>query len=464
MLKFENISDVERFIQKNEVKQIDIKFTNLFGGLHHITIPSSTLKKAVSEGIGVDGSSIPGFAKAEKSDVALFPDLETGFIDPFFDVKTLSFFGSIYLPDGAPHPFDSRYIAMKAENFLKEKPYADKSMWGPEFEFYVFDRVRCKNAENIAYYEIESEEAGFYTQDNPFDWNYEIRKAKGYHAIPPKDRLYNFRSELSMIFENAGISVRYHHHENGSAGQMEIEVQLKGLLESGDQGQLAKYFIKMLAFENGFIATFMPKPLYNEAGSGMHFHQVLLKDGLNAFFENESKGFELTETALSYIAGLLIHSPSLLAITNPSTNSYKRLFSGFEAPNRAFFSFSNRKASIRIPVYVKDPLEKRIEFRPPDATGNVYLSMSAMLLAGIDGIENSLNLKAKNLDSEESAIMLPKNLEEALTNLSSDNEYLTKNGIFDRRFVNLWIESKLKDANEVNARPHPYEVELYLDC
>lgn len=464
MIKFENVSEVEKFIEKNEIKQVDLKFSNLFGGLHHISIPTSTLRKAVNEGIGVDGSSIPGFAKAEKSDVALFPDLSAGFIDPFFEVKTLSFFGSIYLPDGSPHPFDSRVIAKKAEKLLKEKPYADTSLWGPEYEFYVFDRVKCRNAENVAYYEVESTEAGWNGEDSAYDWEYTIKKARGYHAIPPKDRLYNFRSALSMLFEEAGIEVRYHHHENGSAGQMEIEVQLKGLLESGDQGQLAKYLIKMLAFENGLIATFMPKPLYNEAGNGMHFHQVLIKDGRNVFFKNDSKGFELTDIALSYIAGLLTHSPSLLSITNPSTNSYKRLFSGFEAPNRAFFSYSNRKASVRIPVYVKDPLEKRIEFRPPDATGNIYLSMVAMLLAGVDGIENNLNLKAKNLESEESSILLPKSLEEALHNLSNDHEYLVKDGIFDKNFIPTWIESKLKDVNEVNARPHPYEIELYLDC
>lgn len=466
MMVFESEREVIKFVQENLVQQVDIKFTNLFGGLHHITIPVSRFENAFKEGIGVDGSSIPGFASAESSDMVLIPDIATGFMDPFFEVKTLSFIGGLYNSiDRQPHPHDPRYIARKAEVLLSKKDYANLSLWGPEYEFYVFNRVDFKNSENIAFYEVDSEEAHWnsLSEDDQND-GYLIKRGKGYHAAPPRDHLFNFRSRLAVMLENIGINVKYHHHENGGAGQVEVEVQLGELLKSADIGQLVKYFAKMIAFEDGLTVTFMPKPLFNEAGSGIHFHQVLFKDNEPVFFNKDSSGFEFTQIALSYIAGLLSHTPSLIAITNPSTNSYKRLFSGFEAPNRAFYSLSNRKAAIRIPAYVENPMEKRIEFRPPDATGNIYISMAAMLLAGIDGIEKKMDPVALKLDKSETGTPLPDSLESALKNLQIDNEYLKKDKVFDEKFFQGWILEKAKEAENVNSRTHPYEVELYYDC
>lgn len=466
MLRFENENEIKDFAQSNKILQIDIKFTNLFGGLHHITIPVNRLNNVFTHGIGIDGSSVPGFASVERSDLILIPDISTGFIDPFFEVGTLSFIGGLYNAiDRQPHPYDPRHIAKEAEALLSKKEYANKSLWGPEYEFYVFDDVSFKNSENIAFYKVVSNETNWnsLTEDN-LNSGYSIKEGKGYHAAPPRDRLFNFRSKVAMLLENIGIEIRYHHHENGGAGQVEIEVQLKGLAESADNGQLIKYFSKMVAFDYGLTATFMPKPLFNEAGSGMHFHQVLLKDNEPVFFKKDSEGFEFTQIGLSYIAGLLSHAPSLLAITNPSTNSYKRLYSGFEAPNRAFFSLSNRRASIRIPTYVSVPNEKRIEFRPPDATGNIYISMAAMLLAGLDGIEKKMDPVALKLDKSETGTPLPDSLESALKNLQIDNEYLKKDKVFDEKFFQSWILEKAKEAENVNSRTHPYEVELYYDC
>lgn len=466
MLKFENYKDIKSFVNTNNIQQFDIKFTNLFGGLHHITIPVSRFEALFTNGVGIDGSSIPGFASTEKSDFVLMPDISSAFIDPFFEVKTISLFGTVYRArEKEPYLLDPRNIAKKAEALLSKKEYANKSLWGPEYEFYVFDSANYKNAENISFYEIESSEAHWNSlnEDNS-NGGYLIKKGKGYHAAPPRDHLFNFRSQLTVMLENVGIEVRYHHHENGSAGQVELEVQLKELLESADNGQIVKYFAKMVAFEKGLTVTFMPKPLFNEAGSGMHFHQALFLDSEPVFFEKDKEGFEFTEIGLSYIAGLLYNSPSLLAITNPSTNSYKRLYSGFEAPNRAFFSLSNRKASIRIPAYVNAEEEKRIEFRPPDATGNIYLSMAAMLLAGIDGIEAKLDPIKLNFDKEETGVLLPSSLEDALRNLQNKNDFLTNEGVFSQEFINKWIINKEKEVDDINLRTHPYEIELYYDC
>ncbi len=466
MLKFENVHELKDFIKNNGIKQIDVKFTNLFGGLHHITVPVARADSIFEFGIGIDGSSIPGFASTEKSDMVVMPDLCAGFIDPFFEVKTISFIGSIYdSVERTPSLFDPREIARKTESLLSKKSYADKSFWGPEYEFYVFDRVHFKNTEYTACYEVGSSEVLLSeTGEMCTEDGYRIKRGRGYHAAPPRDRLFNFRSHVTNMLEDVGIEVKYHHHENGGAGQVEIEVELESLLRSADNGQIVKYFCKMVAFQQGLTATFMPKPLHNEAGSGMHFHQLLLKGAKPVFFKEESQDFEFTSTGLSYIAGLLVHAPSLVALTNPSTNSYRRLSSGFEAPSRSFFSISNRKASIRIPAYVKNPLQKRIEFRTPDATGNIYLSMSAILLAGIDGIEKGLDPFAEKLDNEESGPVLPSSLEKALLNLMSDKAYLTKDGIFTEELISSWIHSRAKELQEVESRPHPYEFEIYYDC
>ncbi|MGC9124922.1 MAG: type I glutamate--ammonia ligase [Caldisericaceae bacterium] len=467
MLKFENLKEAQNFILQNGIDQVDVKFTNLFGGLHHITIPASRFSEAtISEGIGIDGSSIPGFASIEKSDMVLIPDMKAGFVDPFFKLKTLSFFGSVHnISSKEPFALDSRGVATNAQKLLAGKKYATRSLWGPEYEFYVFNSVNFKNSENISYYEVDSDEAHWNsTRADEDNLGYPIAKGRGYHAIPPKDHLFNFRSDLSILLENAGVDVKYHHHEGGGAGQVEIEVQMTDLLEAGDTGQLVKYFAKMAAFNNNLTVTFMPKPLFSEAGSGMHFHQLLLNVDSPVFFEKDAPYGELSAVALSYIAGILQHSRAIMGLTNPSTNSYKRLTPGFEAPIKAFFSLSNRKAAIRIPAYATLPNEKRMEFRPPDATGNIYLSMSAMLLAGIDGIENAVDPVALKWDSEESAMLLPGSLIEALDSLKNDNKFLIRDGVFSEQLLDSWIKTKQGEDRAVNLRVSPYEIELYYDC
>jgi len=467
MLKFENLKDVESFVKQNGVEQLDFKFTDLFGGLHHITIPATRLSKStISAGIGIDGSSIPGFVSTEKSDMVLLPDINTGFVDPFYKVKSLSFFSNVCdVTSRDIFILDPRGIASKVQKLFSNNKFANRSFWGPEYEFYVFSNVNFKNSENISFYEVDSDEAHWNSvAENLPNLGYSIAKSKGYHAIPPKDHLYNFRSDLSMLLENAGVDVKYHHHEGGGAGQVELEVQMKELLEAADIGQLVKYFTKMAAFNNGLSATFMPKPLFNEAGSGMHFHQMLFKNDEPIFFENGATYFELSPLALSYIGGILTHSSSLMGLTNPSTNSFKRLAPGFEAPIKAFFSVSNRKAAIRIPAYAKLSNEKRIEFRLPDATGNIYLSISAMLLAGLDGIEKSLDPISLKLDKEETGMSLPCSLDDALEQLKVDNKYLLKDDLFSEKLIETWISSKLEESTAVNSRVNPYEIELYYDC
>lgn len=467
MLKFEKLKDVESFVKQNGIEQLDFKFTNLFGGLHHVTVPATRLSKStISAGIGIDGSSIPGFASTEESDMVLMPDINTAFIDPFYKVKTLSFFSNVYYATSKDmFALDPRGIASKAQKLLLNNKFADRSFWGPEYEFYVFNKVNFKNTENTSFYEVDSNEARWNSVSEELpNLGYSIAKGKGYHAIPPKDHLYNFRSELSILLENAGVEVKYHHHEGGGAGQVELEVQMKELLEAADIGQLVKYFAKMVAFNSGLTATFMPKPLFNEAGSGMHFHQMLFKDDKPVFFDKGSAYFELSSLALSYIGGILTHSSSLMGLTNPSTNSFKRFAPGFEAPIKAFFSISNRRAAIRIPAYAKLPDEKRIEFRLPDATGNIYLSVSAMLLAGLDGIEKSLDPISLKLDREETGMSLPSSLEDALEQFKVDNEYLLRYEVFSEKLISTWINSKLNEANAVSSRVNPYEIELYYEC
>jgi glutamine synthetase len=375
-----------------------------------------------------------------------------------------------------PFRGDPRRIAWKAERYLKEAGIADISYWGPEFEFYLFDSVKYGMDVNYSFYQIESEEG---------DWNAagadlgvpgsKIPRKGGYHAIPPLDRMYNLRAEMVKVIEDYGIKVRYHHHEVGGPGQEEIEIPLGPLLKMADATQRIKYIVKMVARKHDKTATFMPKPLYGEAGSGMHFHQRLEKGEKPIFYDE--KGYAgLSETALHYIGGLLKHGPALLAITNPSTNSYKRLTPGYEAPVNLFFGLANRSAAVRIPRYAVEPHEKRFEFRPPDATCNVYLAMAAQLLAGIDGIKKKVdpsdegfgpidaNVFALPLKEREAIRKLPVSLREALEALEQDNEFLTQGKVFPDNFVSSWITYKMENEYyAVRNRPHPYEMRLYYD-
>jgi glutamine synthetase len=465
MLDFNTADEVLTYIRKNSIKQIDLKFLNLFGGLHHVTLPSSRATDGLlKKGVGFDGSSIPGFRTGEQSDLKLIPDLKSAFLDPFYEAKTLSFFSFSYEADSnVKFILDPRTIAQKAEKLLESKKFANISYWSPEYEFYVFSSINYENKQNISYYEIDSDEGSWNSgSDLQTNKGYLNKIGKGYHAIPPRDKLYNFRSNLVLMLEEAGIEIKYHHHEGGGAGQAEIEVPYNTLLKSADIGQVIKYYSKMLAYQNGLTVTFMPKPLNSEAGNGMHFHQKLFKDKNPIFYSENSKIFNMSKAALSYIGGILKHAPSLLALTNPSTNSYKRLIPGYEAPVKAFYSVGNRSAAIRVPKYSTEPTDKNIEFRVSDASGNIYISITAMLLAGLDGIENGIDPDREGFNDIINAKDLPSSLREALEHLRADNKYLKE--CISENFIKIWLEEKTKEVIEIEKRVHPYEVELYYDC
>ena len=474
----QNIEELLKLVEQQHIRMLDLRFVDLFGVWHHVTVPTERLDAALLEkGVPFDGSSIPGFARVEGGDLALLPDLSTALVDPFWELPTLGLICNIGEADTrAPFANDPRTVAHRAEELLRDEGIAERSMWGPEFEFYIFDRVVYRSDINISYYRIDSDEA---------DWNTDaaeghnlggkIPRKGGYHAMPPLDKLYNLRAEMAQQVERAGVPVRYHHHEVGGPGQSEIEIELLPLERAADATMLIKYLTKMVAREAGKTVTYMPKPLYDEAGSGMHFHQLLVRDGRSLFYDAEGHG-GLSKLARQYIGGVLRHGPALLALTNPSTNSYKRLVPGFEAPVTLCYGLANRSAAVRVPKYVDNETEKRIEFRPPDGTCNVYLALAAQLMAGIDGIVNNIDAAEEGFGPVEGNIFdlpeaqrsrwgsLPTNLKEALQALEADHEFLLRGGVFTESMIQTWIETKLhRDYEEVRNRPHPYEMSLYFD-
>ncbi len=471
---FQTFEQAQKYVRDYSVEMIDLKFCDLWGRWHHLTIPASQFGHDLMEkGVGFDGSAV-GLKSVKAGDMVLVPDLGTGFMDPFWDTPTLSFICTTLEADThAVFVNDPRNIALRAEAYLQSTSLADESRWGPEFEFYIFDRVSYEYGINRAYYEIFSAEA---------DWNsaqgghgHYIPAHGGYHAIPPKDALYKLRSEIASNLEKMGVPVKYHHHEVGGPGQCEIETPMMGLIQSGDASMIIKYVTKMTAHQHGQTATFMPKPLYGEAGSGMHFHQHLFKKKKNIFYDPKGYGC-LSQEGLYYIGGLLVHGAALLAITNPSTNSYRRLVPGYEAPVNAFFSLGNRSAAVRIPKYANQPESARMEFRPPDATGNVYLMLAAMLMAGLDGIRNKIDPTANGFgpidqnifawsEGQRAAIKsLPASLNEALRALEADHDFLTTGGVFSEELIQQWVDYKRNvEYFAVRNRPHPYEMSLYFD-
>ncbi|MBI5564387.1 MAG: type I glutamate--ammonia ligase, partial [Chloroflexi bacterium] len=389
---FSSFDEAQKHVRDEQFKMIDLKFSDLHGRWHHVTVPASQFNETLMrDGVGFDGSSV-GLKSVKSGDMVLLPDLSTAFRDPFWEAPTLSFVCSAFEADTKlPFPRDPRNIAKRAEEYMQETGLADESRWGPEYEFYIFDNVAFENGVNAASYRVDSSEADW--QSAAGGHGHLIPLHGGYHAIPPKDQLYNLRSEMSIVLEEMSIEVKYHHHEVGGPGQCEIETPMMGLLQSGDATQIVKYVTKMVAHRRRQTATFMPKPLYGEAGNGMHFHQHLFKQNQNVFYEENGYG-HLSDAALYYIGGLLAHGPAVLAFTNPSTNSYRRLVPGFEAPVNAFFSLGNRSAAIRVPKYADQPDTARFEFRPPDATCNIYLALAVQLMAGLDGIRRKLDPRA----------------------------------------------------------------------
>lgn len=470
---FKDFSDAAAFVREHDVKMVDMKFIDLWGRWHHVTVPTSEFKPdLMTAGVGFDGSSV-GFKSVKSGDMVLVPDLSTGFLDPFWDVTTLSFICNTLEADTKElFAADPRQIARHAEEYMVKSGYASASIWGPELEFYVFNNVELENSVNVASYRVDSVEANWNAAEGGH--GHYIPLHGGYHANPPLDQLYNLRTHMVTLLEEAGIPVKYHHHEVGGPGQCEIETPLMGLLASADAAMMIKYVAKMAAHDEGQTVTFLPKPLYGEAGSGMHFHQQLVKGDKNLFYDPKGPNL-LSQTALYYIGGLLKHAPAVLAFTNPSTNSYRRLVPGFEAPVNCFFSSGNRSAAIRVPKYATQPNKVRFEFRPPDATCNPYLAMAAQLMAGLDGIKNKIDPTVEGFgpidddifswpaEKRASIKSLPTSLEEALNALENDNDFLLAGGVFDKAMIDNWIRSKHREDYDVRSRPHPYEIQLYYD-
>jgi len=470
---FENLDQALQYVRDHDIAMVDLKFCDLWGNWHHVTLHSSQFSRETMEnGIGFDGSAV-GLRSVKAGDMVLVPDLATGMRDPFWDLPTLSFICIMLEADThAVFANDPRNIALRAESHLRETGIADESRWGPEFEFYVFDRVSFESGINYASYRLDSNEAGW--NDAGKANGHPIPLHGGYHAAAPFDQLHNLRAAIAAHLHAMGVPIKYHHHEVGSAGQCEIETPMMGLVQSGDAAMLVKYVARLAARAEGKAATFMPKPLYNEAGNGMHFHQHLFKDTHNLFYDPSGYG-NLSQTALFYIGGLLQHGAALLALTSPSTNSYRRLVPGFEAPVNAFFSLGNRSAAVRIPKYAHQPHSTRIEFRPPDATCNVYLALAAQLLAGLDGILRRIDptesgfgpivddVFSWSAGQRESIQSLPDSLEKALLALKADHEFLLAGEVFSEELVGRWIDHKMKDeCFQVMSRPHPYEMTLYF--
>jgi glutamine synthetase len=465
--------DVLEQAARDGVKLVDCKFTDWPGQWQHVTFPLHEFDESTFEdGLGFDGSSIRGWQAIHASDMLVIPDPRTAIVDPFCDHPTLSLICDIVDPvTREPYTRDPRYIAKKAMSYLRLTGIADTVYFGPEAEFFIFDDVRFETNEHSGYYFVDSVEGVWNSgrAEGP-NLGYKPRYKEGYFPVPPTDSLQNLRSEMVLQLEALGVIIECQHHEVATAGQAEIDMRYAPLVDMADNLMLYEYVVKNVARRAGKTATFMPKPIFNDNGSGMHVHQSLWKDGKPLFAGREYAGF--SQLGLYYIGGLLKHSRSLAAFTNPTTNSYKRLVPGFEAPVRLAYSSRNRSAACRIPMYSPSPKAKRVEVRFPDPTCNPYLAFTAMMMAGLDGIENKidpgepLDRDIYSLSPEElqDVPVLPGSLEEALDCLQDDHEYLLRGDVFTEDALLTWLEYKREaECKQVAIRPHPHEFELYFD-
>ncbi|MCX7682891.1 MAG: type I glutamate--ammonia ligase [Anaerolineae bacterium] len=455
-----------------EAKMVDLRFADLIGTWQHFSISTHQLTEELfEEGIGFDGSSIRAFQEIHESDMILIPDPTTAFMDQVLEVPTLVLICDIYDPvTRQPYTRDARYVARKAEAYLKQTGIADTSYWGPEAEFFLFNSVRYGGGTNSAFYYIDSVE-GWWNSGAEDGKGGQIPPKRGYFPVPPADAMQDVRSKIVLALEAAGVPIEVHHHEVATAGQSEIDMCYDTLTRMADKVMIYKYLVKNIARQNGLTATFMPKPLFEDNGSGMHVHQSLWKGGENVFFD-EAGYAQISETARYYIGGLLRHAPALLGIVAPTTNSYRRLVPGFEAPVNLAYSQRNRSAICRIPVYSKSPKAKRIEFRAPDPSCNPYLCFAALLMAGLDGIQNRIDpgepmdKDLYDLPPEEAKLVkqVPGSLAEVLDALEADHEFLLKGDVFTPDLLEAYISYKRKaEVDPVRMRPHPYEFTLYYD-
>jgi glutamine synthetase len=474
----ESVEDVTEMLEEHDIQIIDLRFTDLPGLWQHFSI---TLPEAAAtlfeDGIGFDGSSIRGFQEIHESDMLLKPDCTTAFVDPFYEQPTLALICDVVDPIlRQPYSRDPRYIARKAEIHLAASGIADICYFGPELEFFIFDSIRFGQDTHSGFYYVESAEGEWNTgrDEGAFgggNLGYKSRYKEGYFPVPPHDTLQDIRSEIALALMRAGIQVEVHHHEVATAGQNEIDMRFAPLLRMADNVMIYKYASKNVARRHGKVATFMPKPLFADNASGMHCHQSLWKDGSNLFYE--PSGYALTSQVCRwYIGGLLQHAPALMAFCAPTTNSYKRLVPGYEAPVNLAMSQRNRSAAARIPMYSDSPNTKRVEFRCPDPSANAYLAFAAMLMAGLDGVRNRidpgepLDKNIYDLPPEEARKVpqVPGSLEDALRALERDHAFLTEGDVFTTDVIETWISYKrMREIDPIRLRPHPWEFQLYFD-
>ena len=467
-----NPKSVIEMALKNGAKMFDVKFVDTFGIWQHFSCPMAELtEEAFAEGVGFDGSSIRGWKSIEASDMLAMPDPATAFMDPFCSVPTLSLTCTI-AETGTKEAYtrDPRGIAQRGEKYLQSTGLADAAVFGPEAEFFIFDSVQYDAKSNGTFYQVDSEEAIWNSgrEEQP-NLGYKIRHKEGYFPVAPNDTQQDIRTEMCLVMEQVGIKIERQHHEVATAGQAEIDFRFDTLVKTADNMMLYKYVIKNVARKHGKTVTLMPKPLYGDNGSGMHTHQSLWKKGKPLFAGKEYAG--LSQMALYYIGGILKHAKPLCALCSPTTNSYKRLVPGYEAPVNLAYSARNRSAAVRIPTYSENPKTKRIEYRPPDPAANPYLCFTALLMAGLDGVLNKIDpgepmdKNMYELPPEELAKVpqVPASLGEALDWLEKDHEFLLKGDVFTTDFLEMWVSHKRKEADALRLRPHPYEFHLYYD-
>ena len=471
--------DVLKLIEKNKIEIIDLKFNDLPGLWQHFSIPAQDVMDVESptsiwtDGIGFDGSSIRGFQKIHESDMILMLDPSSAVVDPVCQIPTVSIICDVFDPTTRKaYSRDPRFIAKKAEEYLKKSTIADVSYWGPEAEFFLFNDIRFDQTENSGYYFIDSNEGDWNSgRDEKPNLGYKPRYKEGYFPVPPHDTLQDIRSEIMLTLRKIGVPIEVHHHEVATAGQCEIDIRYGSLLKMADNLMYYKYVIKNTARKHNMTATFMPKPLFKDNGSGMHVHQSLWKNGKNIFFDKDGYAL-LSKDAIYYIGGLLKHAHAILAFGAPTTNSYKRLVPGYEAPVNLVYSQRNRSAAVRIPMYSKSPKTKRLEFRPPDPAANPYLVFAAMLMAGLDGIKNKIdpgepldkNIYALTESEAKKIKQVPRSLDQALDALDKDRAFLLEGGVFTPDVIDTWIEYKHEcEIDPIRLRPHPHEFYMYYD-
>jgi len=469
-------AEVIRRARDQGVQVVDVRFTDLPGTWQHFSIPVGELSEEMfQEGLGFDGSSIRGFQAINESDMLLLPDPGSAFVDPCLKVPTLALVCDVKDPiTGERYSRDPRYVAQKAEQYLTKTNIATTSYWGPEAEFYIFNSVRFDQNAHEGYYHLDSEEGIWNSGKDGGEPNpgHRPRHKEGYFPVPPVDKLQDLRSRIMLALIASGIDVEVHHHEVGTAGQTEIDMRFGALVRMADQIMMYKYIVKNVCAEHGYTATFMPKPMFGDNGSGMHVHQSLWKNGENLFWSKNGYA-GLSDMARFYIGGLIKHAPAILAFAAPTTNSYRRLVPGYEAPINLIYSQRNRSAVCRIPMYSKSPKAKRIEFRAPDPAANPYLTFAALLMAGLDGVKNRIEPPAPidkdlydlELQERKRVKNTPGSLGEVLEALQKDSQFLLQGGVFTQDLLDTWVEYKTKKELEpVALRPHPYEFFLYYDA